>query len=236
MLEQRSAGGVVALVAPSSWLRVAHGPRSTPAAQWAAHPGAVALLDGPMWGNRNVGGDTGRALFFVRDRAASVETVSQSASEGVTLAVDAGEVVARRGASAPESAPVAVQGWPPLVWAGVAVATNVGSNAERVQRAGLAVLRDGSLAFCASRASDVARFARDLVSLGALAAAYTDGGSSTYLGREGVALVSAPSPVVFTWLRFEPPGASGGGDELGGLVLAGLMLGALGAAAKAAAR
>lgn len=192
----------------------------------------MALLDGPMFGNRNVGGDTGRALFFVRDRAARIETVSQRPSEGVTLSVEGVEVVARRGASAPEGADVAVQGWPSLVWAGEAVGTNVGTNAQRVQRAAVAVLRDGRIALAASRASDVVRFSRDLVALGALGAAYTDGGSSTYLGANGRPIVSAPHPAVFSWLRFEPPGESAEGDELGALV----VLGALGAAAWAAAR
>ena len=216
-----SRGQVRGVVAPASWLRVDHtDARRGPAEVWEAWPECAAILDGPMWSNRRLDGTSGAApLFRLLDTAGRVDVPSQRAGEGVTLSVVEGVASARRTDAVAPGASVAVQGWPPLIVEGEVVATDVGSNAERVGRAAWALMGDGRVGLFAARASAMRAFAVELRALGAVAAGYTDGGSSTYLRGRAAPFdpVTAPAPRVFAWLVLTPPGLRAPGSRGSGV-------------------
>lgn len=206
---------------PASWLRVRYGARRSLAALQAEAPGAQLALDGPMFG------PSGRVTeWTLRDRATGVDLTGSRRGEGLYLSVADGRATMAR---APlEGAAVVVQTWPPLLEGGRVVATNVGTNAERVWRAALGILADGRV--CAAvRQADVVTFARDLAAHGVTAAGYTDGGSSTVLWtREAPAWGRQTAGAkVPAWITAEAPSSAPGAPSSGG---PGAPLGAVAAA------
>lgn len=206
---------------PATWLRVRYGARRSLAALQAEAPAAHLALDGPMFNG------AGRVTeWTLRDRAGGVDLTGSRRTEGLYLAVENGR--ATMGRAAPSSgAAVVVQTWPPLLEAGRVVATNTGTNAERVWRAALGIMGDGRV--CAAvRQADVVTFARDLAAHGVSSAGYTDGGSSTVLWtREAPAWGrQTPGAKVPAWITAEAPSSGPGAPSSGG---PGAPLGALAA-------
>lgn len=170
---------VTAAVFPASWLAVAVG-RTSARDLLARDPAFAAALDGPMFDDR------GRPQYLVMGPGA--QAPSQFPTRGATLAVDRnGRAQVVDGGVAPADSAVAVQGYPALVRRGVNVASREIDTSRR-SRAAFGVLADGTVFLAASRAAGMHAFAEALVQLGAVDAAYTDGGSSTalLLGAGGV--------------------------------------------------
>ena len=205
-----------------------------PAEAWGS--GDAALLDGPMFA---LCPDTPRAsteaeryrlahcdrLVYGIHVAGVFTTPSLEPSAGATLAVTRGHATLTPGWSAPPGASVAVQGYPPLVRGGRVVASNVGANAERNDRAAVGILRDGRVAFAILRA--------DMEGFGAALAQhgdewiYTDGGGSAYLGVDGRRLAgSTEGRRVPVWLACAGE-ESGSGGLLAGAVAGGVVGGAI---------
>lgn len=161
---------------PASWLGVVVG--RTSARDLFARDAAVAVaLDGPMFD------DAGRPQYLVAGPGASAP--SQFPDRGATLAVDgSGRARVVSGGVAPAGSAVAVQGYPALVRSRANVASREVDTSRR-SRAALGVLADGTVFFAATRAASMYAFAAALVALGAVDAAYTDGGSSTALLLRG---------------------------------------------------
>jgi hypothetical protein len=163
---------VTAAVFPASWLAVAVG-RTSARDILARDPAFAAALDGPMFDDR------GRPQYLAMGPGA--QAPSQFPTRGATLAVDRnGRAQVVDGGVAPADSVVAVQGYPALVRRGVNVASREIDTSRR-SRAAFGVLADGTVFFAASRAAGMHAFAEALVQLGAVDAAYTDGGSSTAL-------------------------------------------------------
>lgn len=163
---------VTAAVFPASWLAVAVG-RTSARDLLARDPAFAAVLDGPMFDDR------GRPQYLVMGPGAQAPT--QFPTRGATLAVDRnGRAQVVDGGVAPTDSVVAVQGYPALVRRGVNVASREIDTSRR-SRAAFGVLSDGAVFLAASRAAGMHAFAEALVQLGAVDAAYTDGGSSTAL-------------------------------------------------------
>jgi hypothetical protein len=205
---------------PASWLRVRYGARRSLAALQAEAPGAHLALDGPMFNG------AGRVTeWTLRDRTTGVDLTGSRRAEGLYLSVAGDRATMAR---APlEGAAVVVQTWPPLLEGGRVVATNTGTNAERVWRAAIGVMADGRV--CAAvRQADVLTFARDLAAHGVSSAGYTDGGSSTVLWtREAPAWGRQTAGAkVPAWITAEAPSSAPGAPSSGG---PGAPLGALAA-------
>lgn len=163
---------VTAAVFPASWLAVAVG-RTSARDLLARDPAFAAALDGPMFD------DQGRPQYLVMGPGA--QAPSQFPARGATLAVDRnGRAQVVDGGVAPADSVVAVQGYPALVRRGANVASREIDTSRR-SRAAFGVLADGTVFIAASRAAGMHAFAEALVQLGAVDAAYTDGGSSTAL-------------------------------------------------------
>lgn len=161
---------------------------------------AVLALDGPMF-------DGSGSEYLLYDRVNGTSVPSRHPDDGMTISVVGNLPFATDGASVVPGARVAVQGYPTLVVNGRNVASpSVDTSAE--WRAGMAIMRDGTLAFAVGQMS-MWQFAEEFARAGADEAMYTDGGSSaslwTQAGRYG-----HPAPRdVPSWLvvrgSFVPP-------------------------------
>ncbi len=191
-------------------------------------PGALAMLDGPMYAA--LGGGKADMLFAMRDPS-SGEMPGSRAGQGMVLNVTA-EGAAVWTPRPLEGAPVVVQGYPPLVRSGSNVTTRT-LNTSRETRAGIGETRDGQL-FLAVGPGSMTAFADQLMrDLDAVNAVYTDGGGSGKEWRQGNAVGNPEDRAVASWLWVaEDAGgtvgdqASGAGRTLG-VVLVGLAGAAL---------
>lgn len=210
MLERLATGAVTLYLAPASALGVVVPPAPVAAAQG---PSAAAVACGPMFSH-------GVCDFLLRDVSSGASVASKHPTFGATVAVVDGVAQVHRGAF--EGAPVAVQGYPSLVFEG-AVTTSPDIDAETVGRVALAVMRDGRVALAVATLP-MDRFARALRDAGATFAVYLDGGSSTWLrtsdhthGSSGRRL---PSFVVLRGGEHASESASSGSGGLIALVVA----------------
>jgi hypothetical protein len=176
----------------------------TAAEALAAYPKADAMLDGAMFRLTDRRGyETSQKAMLdygARDDAHELSYHGLYPGRGITIAVHDGRAVVADGWSAPELAHVAAQFYPTLVHGGAVVARR-DRNTQRVQRAGLAVLRDGRLALfvCKAGLRVVAERLRGV--LDATDAGYTDGGGSTRLAlRDGRWFGSTENRRVACWL------------------------------------
>lgn len=217
---------------PATWLRVRHGARRTVDQARAESPRAAVLVDGPMFSPAGAVTE-----WTLRDRQTGASVAGTRAREGVVLLVEAGRARVAR-PPAPDSADVVVGLWPPLVEASRVVATDVGTNRERVWRVGVGATSTGDVVVVA-HVGPMTGLARELVAAGAVGAGYTDGGSSSavWVAGHGVVPALSAAPRVPAWIAAEPPagvapppvpsapGAPWGavGAVAGGLALAAIM-------------
>jgi len=194
-------GNTVIATFPAAWLRAEVGPDRLLADVAEANPSALFIVNGAMFDGAH------RPRFLLRDVAAGVSYGSSEPDEGVTVWVERGVAGAAYGGRAPDGAEVAVQGWPSLVRAGVASATNVGTNAERVWRPGIGVTADGRIVVVAVVGTMV-QLAERMVAAGAWWAGYLDGGSSLQLEGGGVRRASPDVAPVPVFLLAKPPAGS----------------------------
>lgn len=215
-------------VFPAAWLRVRVGPRRSLDAARVEAPRAVLLLDGPMFSGAGRVED-----WTIRDASTGASVAGRRAGEGLFVSADDARATVAR--SAPSSARVVVQTWPPLVEGGrVVVRDQVGTNGEHVWRAGIGADASGRVVVAAAHGTmeRLAAILRDQG--GAIGAGYTDGGSSTVLwaadapgwGRQ------TSGARVPAWIAAEPPAAVEGAPgapgfpwgALGAVVLGGGIL------------
>jgi len=175
-------------------------------------PGALAMLDGPMYAA--LGGGRADMLFAMRDPT-SGEMPGSRAGQGMTLNVtaDGAPVWTPRPV---DGAPVVVQGYPPLVRSGTNVTTRT-LNTSRETRAGVGETRDGML-FLAVGTGSMTAFADQLMrDLDAVHAVYTDGGGSGKEWRAGTAVGNPEDRAVASWLWVaEDTGAPEAASVVGG--------------------
>lgn len=161
--------------------------------------GADAALDGPMFSlcdssQSYASADCGVVGYKHLDLATGVNIPSSFPSRGMTISI-------KNGVASPtdvSGAQVAVQLYPTLVTDGRPAMFGSGAVASR---AGLAIMRDGRLAFVTSVPMTLDDFSSKLAAAGAVSAGYTDGGGSTSLavkpnGYSG----SSEHRRVVTWL------------------------------------
>lgn len=146
-------------------------------------PGAAAALPGPMFricdssASGYADATCGDPSYLLRDTTRGIDEASEYPDRGGTFSVSQGVVHVARGASAVPCAPVAVQGYPTVVWDGQNEAPTRGEATSSTWRSALVLLQDGRLAFALARAT-FPEFGRWLVESGATHAIYTDGGGS----------------------------------------------------------
>ena len=161
--------------------------------------GMYAALNGAMYADL---GSTGRILYRVFDTQAGIDLPGSRRLDGITFSVVNGNVVVRSGANVQPGASVAVQTFPSLVRAGLAVPiADTESNRSRVWRAALVTGADPSrIGFAVARGSSLTDFRDKLIAARVQHAGYTDGGGSTSLVIEGVREGDAQDRAVATWL------------------------------------
>lgn len=224
-LTVRPATDATVVLFPATWLHVMAGPARTSAEVFEAIPSAELAVNGPMYATA-----TG-PQYLLRDRSQGVAIPSTRPTEGATVWVDAeGRAVGAYGTPVPESAVVAVQGWPSLVVDGAITATNTGTNIERVRRVGIGATADGSV-LIVGLVGTMVTLASRMRAEGALVAAYLDGGSAYDLNQAPDISHRLPG-----WILAAPPssgaraGSGGGsGSSAGAVVLAVVALLLLGA-------
>lgn len=174
--------------------------------------GAQAVLDGPMFGHATADGNdatspSDRVEYGQADAARGISFDSTRPSDGATISVVNGVASASDGWSPASGASAAVQGYPAMIRGGqnVAVAQGynaVGHNGDPVDRAGLAILSDGRLAFViAPYGIDMEGFATAAQAAGAVELVYGDGGGSGSLHlADGTYHGSSEHRRVATWL------------------------------------
>lgn len=182
-------------------------------------PNADAALDGPMFDTCG-GADYASAecdvpLFLQYDTQRNVSLPGQRPGVGVLIAVVNGAAMASRTIQVPDGASVAVQLYPALVDRGNPVSP---SDSTAEQRAALALLDDGRLAF-AIGAMSMPAFAQALIDAGAIYAGYTDGGGSTHLVTPDRVRGASEQRRVASWLVAEGGGGATTTDVGIGLVL-----------------
>lgn len=188
----------------------------TPEEAWRS-AALEALLDGPMFdlcpgtpsartqAERYRLASCARLVYGVLDTAARLSIPSQLPTAGLTFARVGEQLHVARGWNVHPGANLALQCYPALVLEGRVVASNVGSNAERNERAAVARMTDGAMAFVVGR-TDMIDFATRLVQLGVRDAGYTDGGGSAYVGLHASQLAgSSEHRRVPVWLGVGAP-------------------------------
>lgn len=178
----------------------------TAAEALATIPGAVAVLDGPMF--RNADPDhpdyaryrVGKLDYHVLNRALGLEDDAGTATDGrgVTLSVLGNAAFWAPGDLVVEGADCAVQLYPALVVNGVVVASP-GVNRDEVWRAGVGMRATGELLFAVGRGS-MHWFAQEIRNAGATEAGYTDGGGSARLQTLDGFFGSTENRRVLSWL------------------------------------
>lgn len=167
---------------------------------------AEAALDGPMFekcssqsGVPYSSYNCGELLYKHYDLRSGLNVSSKYPSRGITISVlENGHSQAADGDVVPPNATVAVQLYPAMVVNGQ---TRHVSDADgNAQRAALAIMEDGNMAFVISRPMLMSQFAQKLVAAGAKYAGYTDGGGSTSLATPTGYKGSSEHRRVLTWL------------------------------------
>jgi hypothetical protein len=122
--------------------------------------------------------------YLTRDKLhRSLDVRSSYAGRGMTISVTDGRATAHAGASAPATAPVAIQLYPALVTGGRDV-TNPQVDVDRTWRSAMGIDRQGRIVFLVGQGS-MTDLAQELIRLGVVDAGYTDGGGSTRLALRG---------------------------------------------------
>lgn len=197
--------------------------RPSTAAEALGATGAEAVLDGPMFARCDPAGSlTGtdeekyaqsqcsRVEYRLYSPVDQVDIATRYPSQGMTISVVDGEAVVRSGAQVASGASVAVQLYPPLVREGRVVTTS-SLNTDRVTRAGLAVMRDGQLAFVLGNGMSMTDFATAIAAAGGVDAGYTDGGGSGRIQyANGEYHGSSRDRRVGSWLFIRGTGAGDG--------------------------
>lgn len=216
---------------PASGLHVARYTSEVTAARVLRDfPQAKAVAAAPMFGRTgsvNCGGGIKPCTKLI-DLENGVEFAGSSrlASRGITLSIVNGRAVVKPGNVVEPQASVAVQLYPTLVQGG----RNVGSGEVESSVAGLGVTADGRLVSVVAASGSLRQLADELIRRGAIAAGYTDAGSSAALyvrgeGWRGVHARGATGPTLPGWLVFTSGGGGSGGTLVKGVVLAALVAG-----------
>lgn len=209
---------------PPSWLSIYAKPTGN--GQYApvtiadamADKSVVAAIDGPMFANCDAGAsyETSQCAdprYAQLDKSDRINDPPNRGNDrdGVSVSVVRGAAQWTTGGAIDTDASVGLQLYPALVANGVVSAlSSDGSNGQRVGRAALLGLQDGSLAF-ATAYDTIHGFARRCRAAGAVWAGYTDGGGSTAMGYRPVGEplrqwgnVSDPRPVAVFLVAKQP--------------------------------
>lgn len=169
----------------------------------ADHPDAIACMAGPMFGHtasRSCGGGVKTCTRWF-EPARGVDLLAAISNAGITISIVDGEAEARSKDQIAPGAAVAIQLYPTIAWDGVARGSGTGESSV----AGLGLLRDGSLLYLVASGGSPHALGQEFVARGALAAGYTDAGSSAalYMREGGFRGAHAQSPQVPGWLLVE---------------------------------
>ena len=147
-------------------------------------------IDGPMYSSCSPE-PCGSPDYFLLDRARGIAITGRYPTRGATISVIPGQpAVAMLGNHFAETATIAVQGYPTLVWEGRNDAS-AAVNTSSVWRAALGIMVDGRL-FVAVGHGTMREFAEALRLRGAKFAVYLDGGGSTSLVSRGGTRIGHP--------------------------------------------
>lgn len=192
----------------------------------ADNPTALAAAAAPMYSHTGSGSCGGGIVPCTRllDLARGIDFQSKRVDSGVTLSIVGGKATAAQGSAVAPGASVAVQLYPTLVWNG---RPSGGGSESSV--AGLGLLQNGRLLYLVASGGSLADLAAEFVRRGAVAAGYTDAGSSAalYVRGSGWKGVHARAPKLPGWLLVMPPPPLLGSREaitcLVGVVLGGTL-------------
>lgn len=188
---------------------------------------ADAALDGPMFdvcpGQQGV--PSGNAAYAVshcdrleyahHDETSGLIVPSQYPTRGITISVKGGQAVAMAGDNMPAGSTVAIQLYPALLLNGE-VKASATIDTDRVWRAGVGIMNDGSMGFAVGNMS-MFDFANAMKNAGFSSAGYTDGGGSTALVTDSGVTGSSEGRRVASWMivrkrgLFQLPPSMGGG-------------------------
>ena len=218
---QREPSGLTWVAFPAAQFGIFSAPRTAPgarpsdrapttAAEALEASGALAVLDGPMFERcegRTYAASTCADLDYLH-RAPGLSDPGEHPTRGATLSAWKGGASIAPGAQVDPRAQVAVQLYPALLLDGRNVATDDGTNTDRVWRAGVGLHPRLGVVFAVMPSATMRGFAEALRALGVVSAGYTDGGGSASLLVRGLERVgSSENRRVASWLVALPPSA-----------------------------
>lgn len=193
-----------ALEFPARALHLARYPSPVrPARVLEDHPNALAVAAGPMYGHtasRPCGGGVKPCTRWY-EPARGIDLPAAIADAGITISIVGGEASARSKNQIAPEANVALQLYPTITWEGAARGTSTGESSV----AGLGLLRDGNLLYLVASGGSPQALGSEFVARNAVAAGYTDAGSSAalYVRDEGFRGAHARDPKLPGWLVIE---------------------------------
>lgn len=213
--QRRYPQGVI-VTGPAAELAVRVASPARPARSYLSDGLSLAAC-GPMFAFDSTG--RLRPLGVAVDRAAGVELASTQPSHGATVAVVDGRASVSTGATVPQGATVAVQGYPTLVESG-RVQVSGQHDQESTQRVAIGVDTTGQIVIAAAPSMSMLAFAQWLSTTNVRDAVYLDGGSAAELVSADGALAVGSSRALPSVVGFRAGvgGEGGGGGGWGWLI------------------